>query len=153
MKKKPHVEQQFQLKDWYVEKILAERLQLPLSAIAAFRAGLKKNDWQKSGRQILLSPAAVKKLLSDYDISSSVIQENGEPARPEAIELVIERVFPNPRLILCKVPETGELVRVLVPMNVNFQPRMTIKARPPLKPEGPQLYRLEGRCPRFKGRW
>jgi hypothetical protein len=147
------------MKGWYVEKILAERLQLPLSAIAAFRAGLKKNDWQKSGRQILLSPAAVKKLLTDldcpdYDISSSAIQENGEPPpRPEPIELVIERIFLNPRLILARIPETDELVRVLVPNNVNFQPRMRIHAHPPLKPEGPQLYRLEGRCPRFKGRW
>jgi hypothetical protein len=143
---------------WYPEQAVAERLQLTRSSVEFYRRSLKKSEWEKNGKEILLSPEAVKKLLEklgspDYDISSCAIKETGEKPKPEVVVLIIERVYPNPRLLLAKVPETGELVRVMVPINVNFRPRMQIQARPPLNREGPQLYRLEGRVPRFCGKW
>lgn len=143
---------------WYPEQLVAERLQLTHGALEAYRRSLKKNDdWKKDGREILLSPDAVKRLLAelgspDYDISSCAIAENGEKQKPASVELTIEKIFPNPRLIQART-EAGELVRVRVPSSVNFQPRMKIKAHPPLNEQGPQLYRLEGRVPRFRGRW
>jgi len=145
---------------WYPEAAVTERLLLSPGVMSRFRSSLKKNDdWIKNGREILLSPGAVKKLLVElgspnYDISSCAIQKNGRiAAAQEAVNLTVTRIFPNPRLIMARLEESGEEVRVIVPFNVNFQPRMQIKARPPLKADGPQLYRLEGRIPRFKGKW
>jgi len=119
---------------------------------------MKPSESKKQGREILLSPAAVQELLSSlgsphYDISSCAIQENGARPAEQTIELVITRKYPNPRLVQARIPATDELVRVMVPSSINFQPGMTITARLPHKKEGPQLYRLEGRCPRYRGRW
>jgi len=140
---------------WYPEEAVVERLQLTRSRIDAFRRSLEKTAWKKEGREVLLSPGAVKQLLTelgfpDYDISNSAIQGNGKKPPAEVVDLVIERVFPNPRLLLAKT-EAGDLVRVAVPMNVNFLPHMKIRARPPIHEGG--LYRLEGRVPRYRGHW
>jgi hypothetical protein len=57
----------------------------------------------------------------------------------------------NRRLVLaCLNRElTGDVMRVRVRSSENFTPRMEIKARL----ESGSLYRLEGRCPRTKGRF
>ena len=143
---------------WFQEKTLAERLQLGRSALDRFRSSLTKGtDWKKEGREILFSPTAVKRLLRDlgspdYDISSSAIQANGEKPHQETIELIVERKFNNPRLLEARDPATGQLVRVRVPYNVNFQPQMVIKARKP-GAGFKDLYLMEGRCPRYPGKW
>jgi hypothetical protein len=85
---------------------------------------------------------------------SECLEKNGaDPpsSGPEFVELTVTRVYPNPHVIEACL-ETGEHVRVAVMRNTNFRPQMKIKARRPL-PDGPELYRLEGRCPRFPGRW
>ena len=143
---------------WYSEKLLIDRLGISADAILQFRQSQKKTDVKKSGRAIFISEAAVKKLLEDLgspqrDVANCALQENGETPPPQILELTVYRIFPNPRLILATRDDNGDIVRVMVPNNVNFQPRMKIKARPPHKTEGPQLYRLEGRCPRYRGRW
>jgi len=143
---------------WYVEKMLVERLQLSRQSIDRFRSSLTKGtDWKKDGREIVLSPGAVKRLLTDlgspdYDISSSAIQENGARPPQEIVELVVHRKFANPRLLEARDPATGQLVRVRVPYNVNFQPHMVIKARKP-GAGFKDLYLMEGRCPRYPGKW
>jgi hypothetical protein len=143
-------------KGWYLEKILGQRLKLERSVLERFRKSLDPQDVQKLGRDILYSPAAYKKLMAelgspDYDISSAAMQEDGEKPQEEIVELTVERKFSNPRLLVAKTA-TGDLVRVRVPYNANFQPRMIIRARVPHSDE-PQLYLMEGRCPRYPGRW
>jgi hypothetical protein len=141
---------------WYSESQLASHLSITRSTLENFRSSsLKKNDVKKIGRSIFISEPALQKLLrelgsEEFDCTEC-LEKNGPPQNG-VVDLVVSRVFPNPRLIEAQDPETGELVRVAVMRNDNFRPRMTIKARRPL-PDGPQLYRLEGRCPRFPGRW
>jgi hypothetical protein len=145
---------------WYYESSVAEHLGLTRNALEEYRARelKKKGDWKKIGRAVALSDAGLKKLLTylevgELDCSSCVVGKNGAEPDPESVELKVARVYPNPRLLLAAT-ETGELVRVSVPNNVNFRKGMTIKARPFKGPFlNPQLYRLEGRCPRFPGKW
>jgi hypothetical protein len=140
---------------WFVESKLAERLGLTRDALEEFRKRhlKKEGDWKRENGHVLLRESAVKKMLARLDAPnfdySACAQKNG--ADDDLRELAITRVFPNPHLIEARDPETNELVRVSVPNNVNFRPRMTLKARPVAR--GAHLYRLEGRTPRFPGRW
>lgn len=143
---------------WFVESLLADRLGVTRNALESFRSQVLKKDvdWKKENRQVLLSDDAVKKIcrqLGSPDLDySGCAQKNGDgPPSPEILELTVTRVFPNPRVIEASL-EDGERVHVSVMHNINFRPAMKIKARLPL-PGGPRLYRLEGRCPRFPGRW
>jgi hypothetical protein len=144
---------------WFGEQRLADCLGVTRSALIEFRtSSLKKKDWKKEGRQVALSESAVKSVLAslgcpNVDVSSCAIGDNGQAPEPQLVDLTVHRIFPNPRLILAIVDDSGEIVRVMVPSNVNFQPRMKIKAWPPHNKVGPQLYRLHGRCPRYRGRW
>jgi hypothetical protein len=143
---------------WYSESLLASHLAITRSTLENFRkSSLKKNDAKKIGRALFISEAALKKLLrqlgSEELDCSDCLEKNGAEAQPEISELKVERVYPNPRLLLATT-DTGELVRVSVSNNINFRKGMTIKARPFKGPFlSPQFYRLEGRCPRFPGKW
>ena len=144
------------MSDWFLESSLADRLGLTRNALEEFRkAHLKKGaDWKMDNRRVLLRESAVKKMLARLDAAdldySAAAQKNGATDN-EVRELAITRVFPNPHLIEARDVASGALVRVTVPSNKNFRPRMTVKARP-WKPEQ-LLYRLEGRTPRFPGKW
>lgn len=142
---------------WYSESLLASRLAVTRSALENFRrSSLKKNDAKKIGRSLFISEAALKKLLrqlgSEELDCSECLEKNGAPQN-DVLELVVARVFPNPRLIQATNPTTGELVLVQVAKNVNFRPRMIVKVHPPAPRPAPQIYKLEGRCPRFPGKW
>jgi hypothetical protein len=145
---------------WYSESQLATHLGITRSTLENFRSSsLKKNDAKKIGRSLFISEPALQKLLRSLgseglDCSDCLEKNGAEPPSPEPefVELTVTRVYPNPHVIEACLDETGELVRVSVMSNTNFRPRMKIKARQPV-PDGPQLYRLEGRCPRFPGRW
>jgi hypothetical protein len=141
---------------WYSESQLASRLAVTRSSLENFRRGaLGNGDVKKIGRSLFISEAALKKLLASLGSAeldcSECLEKNG--ASPDGVvELVVTRVFPNPRLIQATT-DTGELVLVSVATNNNFRPHMTVKAHAPGPLPAPQLYRLEGRCPRFPGRW
>lgn len=140
---------------WFLESLLAERLGLTRNALEDFRKEhLKKGaDWKTENRRVLLRESAVKKMLARLDAQdldySAAAQKNGA-VTDEVRELAVTKVFPNPRLIEARDSDTGQIVRVCVPNNKNFRPRMMVKARPW---RGEILYRLEGRTPRFPGKW
>jgi len=146
---------------WYSEALLAERLQISQGEMSRLRSSLKKMEVKRKAAGYFIHERVAKRLLEDLgspdlDISGCALQDNGtEPPAPiEIVELIITRVYPNPRLILARFPDdVAEKfpVRVKVPNNINFQPHMKIRVRPPLKEDG--LYILEGRCPRYRGRW
>jgi len=149
---------------WYIEAKVADRVGHTRQHLKGIRdESLKKNsDWKVLGRDVVLSAKGLVKLLErlellGIDCSSALVEKNGEvaPAEPEFLEVTVTRVFPNPRLLLAVLPETNEgPILVSVPNNVNFRPAMKVKVRQPTEPPpAPQLYRLEGRCPRFPGRW
>lgn len=144
---------------WYYEASIADRLGLTRNALEDYRARSlkKKGDWKKIGRAVALSEPALKKLLTDLnanglDCTDCQVRKNGADETEAGVEeLKVIRVYPNPRLLLAAT-DTGEQVRVQVPNNNNFRAGMTIKARA-LRLPAMQLYRLEGRCPRFPGKW
>jgi hypothetical protein len=141
---------------WYSESLLASRLTVTRSSLENFRKdALGNDDIKKIGRSLFISEAALKKLLRQLDSEgldcSECLEKNGA-AQNGVVELVVTRVFPNPRLIQATT-DTGEVVLVSVATNNNFRPHMTVKAHMPGPLPAPQLYRLEGRCPRFPGRW
>lgn len=149
---------------WYSEILLAGHLEISLGAMHQLRTSLKKAEVKKHNGGFFIHEKAAQRLLDDLgsphlDISACALQaDNGQQPPAEIVELIVTRVFPNPRLILAKFPDdtsndVRNQVRVKVPNNINFQPRMKIRARRPLNPNGAQLYVLEGRCPRYRGRW
>lgn len=146
---------------WYSEAALAAKLSVTKNGLQNFRdRELQPTEWKKIGRDIYLSPPALNKVLeltgnADLDCSDCLLQKNGE-APPDAVEeLMVNRIYPNPHLVECVRPAKGARpatrVLVRVPLNKNFRPRMVLRARADVN--NPNLYRLEGRCPRFPGRW
>jgi hypothetical protein len=140
---------------WYSEALLASHLTVTRTSLENFRKGaLGQDDVKKIGRSLFISETALKKLLRELGSEkldcTECLEKNG--AAHGVVELIVTRVFPNPRLIQA-ITDTGELVLVSVATNTNFRPRMTVKAHAPGPLPAPQLYRLEGRCPRFPGRW
>src|SRR5215475_9599195 len=120
---------------WFVESLLADRLGVSRNALENFRSDvLKKSvDWKKENRQVLLSDSAVKKILrrlDSPDLDYSACAKNGAGPAPaperEVLELIVTRVFPNPRVIEASLG-SGEKVRVSVMSNINFRPKMKIK--------------------------
>jgi hypothetical protein len=71
----------------------------------------------------------------------------------EVRELVVERIVPNPRMVLGSYWDGDEkrVVKVWVGINKNFRPRMTLKAQRGATEAAP--WRLIGRRPRLPGRW
>jgi hypothetical protein len=141
---------------WYAEALLAPHLGVTRNALEDFCKGsLKKNESKKIGRQNCISEPGLKKILAelgsaDLDCSACALNADNGTA---AIELTVTKIFPNVHLVQAANDE-GERVLVRVLKNQNFRPRMKLKARPPAGPPPmPQLYTLEGRCPRYPGRW
>jgi hypothetical protein len=137
---------------WEPEAVVAKKLGLSRDVLAAYRkTRLEKNDeWRMNRNQVEISTSAIDKISTALAAGPAVPAQ--PPPPPEPVELEVVRIYPNPRLLLARhLDAGGGLALVWVPKNKNFRPRMKIKARPP--DNGCTTYRLEGRCPRFPGRW
>jgi hypothetical protein len=79
--------------------------------------------------------------------------ERGSCGNEETRELVVERIVPNPRLVLASYEVDGRkhLVKVWVGVNRNFRPRMRLSAQRGSGENAP--WKLVGRRPRLPGRW
>jgi hypothetical protein len=154
--------------DWVLEQEIAKKFGVARGILVVFRKEhLQKNvDWRLEKNQITLSRAAVQKISAAFGTElppdetkqdtpmpmPAPAKPDQVPERPELIELQVVRVWPNPRLLRARTAN-GQLVTVAVPKNKNFRVLMRLKAWPPDPPPAPQVYRLEGRCPRYPGRW
>lgn len=154
----------------YLEKRLAEKLNLSLRDFRYVRreALKKRRDWTIEGRAVVLTEKALARVIefirstsgeplasdfSDCRLPSPAEKKNGAhdaapPPDEELQELTVKRIYPNYRLLMATTQD-GTDVRVSVMQNKNFRPRMTLKARP----IGENHFRMEGRCPRFPGRY
>ena len=143
----------------YYEAKLAKALGISRPEFKKLRKSLLEfeTDWQMLGNQVVITEAGLLKLrvhLAAVGITGMAIatfpetQVDHKPVDNGDVELVVKQVYPNPRLLLCHFPG-GIQVRVRVPRNDNFRPKMTIKARK--LTDG--FYELVGRCPRYPGRW
>ena len=88
------------------------------------------------------------------EIQRAVIETVDRVAARVAVELRVVRQARNPRIVLATTPQTpGVELRVVVRENRNFLPGMTLRAKPADDTADTTLYYLDGRCPRWRGRW
>lgn len=134
---------------WLLEQDVAKKIGVSRAIVTEYRkAHLQRDqDWRVTHKQVELSQDAIDKISTALGASTALAHNT---APPQAVELTVARIWPNPRLIEANTAD-GQAIRVWVPKNKNFRPGMKIKARPP--DNGSFQYTLEGRCPRYPGRW
>ena len=147
----------------YYEAKLAKALGISRPEFKKLRKSYLKfeDDWQMLGNQVVITEAGLVKLSVHFAAVGIIGSQTGIPEtqvdyKPPTgeVNLVVKQVYPNPRLLLCTsigaiAGQMPEQVRVRVPRNDNFRPKMTIKAHK--LSDG--FYELVGRCPRYPGRW
>lgn len=145
---------------FYYEAKLSEKLGLERNIIGYARStGILKKEsghWAMHGRDVVLSEDGVLTLMQHLELQdlpelSDCLVVSGPEKKEGLEELAVVRLYPNRNLLQAK-NAAGELVNVRVAENKNFRPGMKLKAQPP-KPDGLAMYRLEGRCPRYPGRY
>jgi hypothetical protein len=153
----------------YFEHKVADRLGIArrdLKSVCAEILTGKKNAAGKHGREVVLTESGLERVLkhlrmalptSDFDEDRVIEPGEKKEGEPPALvnghsngltELTVYRTYPNPRLLEA-LTDTEERVQVLVKNNINFRPKMKLQARL----VRPGRYELEGRCPRFPGRY
>ena len=158
----------------YLEQKISAKLGLSRDAFRHVRREVLKKgrDWSEIERHTVLTAAAVQRVLEYMQKGSSAAQapldfsdclygaspeKNGAPEgeephlaaeAPALVELTVFRIYPNRGLLIATDPE-GARVDVRVLNNRNFRPRMTLRGRL----EKPGVYVMEGRCPRYPGRY
>lgn len=95
-----------------------------------------------------MAPTGISESGVSFDQVKESFTEAIEYTQFKPVPLTVSARCQNPRLLLAKA-NTGDLVRVRVRDNQNFQIGMSLQA----KQIQADLYELVGRCPRFKGRW
>lgn len=151
----------------YLEQKICDTLGLDRDDMRAIRkeALTRNEDYGQRGREVVLCAVGLVKLLgflrekgaaipSDADFSdcmhpSAKKEDPATPPTEEPIEMVVIRKYPNDRLLLCRDPQ-GASVNVRVKNNENFRPEMSLRAR---WDATKTAYVMEGRCPRYPGRY
>jgi hypothetical protein len=146
---------------WELEAAVAKKIGVGRNVLIEYRqAHLEKNlHWRTNRKQVELSQDAIDRISTALGATAAPAKPDTHSAPPpavpeEPVELEVVRIYPNPRLLAAKTAD-GRLVNVAVPRNKNFRPRMQIKARPPVNGAigSTSLFSLDGRCPRYPGRW
>jgi hypothetical protein len=143
---------------------LSRTLGVNRSLLKNIRADFKRGeDWTVEGKNVLWSEKGAGRAASLIGLPI-VIKDDGSPSGveitnaptiemvngnlPSCEEMEVTRYeFINPRIIEAKLPD-GELVFVTVTSNKNFRKGMKIRAE--LRGN---VWTLDGRCPRYPGRW
>lgn len=119
---------------------------------------LSAADWRKGARGMvvwedsaLLNAQGVWPELDAIleKITGGLEEPERLPAGLEVLEATVIRKFRNPRLIEARTAKSAVLVRVHE--NKNFVPGMEVRVRRPKVATSP--WTLEGRCPRWPGRF
>jgi hypothetical protein len=141
------------------EAILAAELGLSRLAIARVRrrSFIEGVHWVKKEKSVRWTVAGIEGLKKNLGAFSPPGQENGQQEAAESLgEVVLLTISQVPKInrrILCARLKKGAQneVRVRVKENQNFLPGMEIRAR--RDPLYQDVYNLEGRTPRYRGRW
>jgi len=105
--------------------------------------------WLRRAKRVCLTDEGVRLIRMATGVASDLAVEKKEGAA--GIALRVLRVPARNRHILEAVRGDGGVVRVRVKDNKNFMPDMEIRAVP--NGEYSDVMDLEGRCPRYRGRW
>lgn len=145
--------------DEITEAWLSEETGLSRAVLKEFREkNLSAADWRTGARgMVVWEQTALQKARGRWRDMNGLIEkicgaENGpEMTQEGAVVLTasVIRKFANPQLIEARTQAAAILVRVHD--NKNFVSGMSIKARRPKTPGSPWI--LEGRCPRWPGRF
>lgn len=137
------------------EKEFADRIGVVRQVLSKLRSEhlTENSDFVKKGGRVLLTEHGAQKAAQLLSVSTPSSEEAPAPER-----FWVFKVPVNPRVVVVsrtdperwKKEGAGEQVLVRVHSNVNFVPRMELKARPS---ERAQVYVLVGRSPRWKGRY
>jgi hypothetical protein len=152
----------------YLEKKLAQKIGVPREQLAELRKQVvqKKHTWTE-GRETVITEQGLARVLEVLRATSNSplsatdftdcllhppINKNGATASNGVAlaELTVVRIYPNRRLLRARL-EDGPEVDVRVPDNKNFVPKMKLRARP--ASDRPNTWKMEGRCPRSRGRY
>lgn len=140
----------------YCEKKLAKKIGVTDDDLRFAREALQPEvDWQVHKKMIVFTAVGLPHLLEFIRATlAETVPATFEDCRIDAgtngaaIEMEVVRIYPNRRLLQARTT-TAELVNVRVRTNVNFVPKMKLKARL----ESGTTWEMEGRCPRTKGRY
>jgi hypothetical protein len=132
--------------EFVAENELATALGVPLDRLRAVRMeAVEPSETKKEGRRVLLSRMAVERVSELLRCPEVVLEKKEEGG---AVAARVSKVPMNPRIVFARL-ESGEEIRVRVRDSKKFVVGMMLKAR---AGDG-GVYLLEGRGPRFKGRW
>lgn len=137
------------------EADLAQELGISREDIRALRTEYftEGRDWHREKNKVVLyAPEAAEALRKK--IGAEQADEALRAALAIVHTLVVFQVpLRNPHIVTAQKKEGGggAVLRVRVRNNVNFLPGMEIKAK--RDAQYPDVFVLEGRCPRFRGRW
>jgi len=141
---------------WILEADAAVKLGVSRDVLRELRDGLTEGaDWRKAGKNIEISAAAFLTVKKGLGVEAAPVGSDEPPAataaQGEPVELTVHHVPKlNHRIVVAKKNGSETLVRVRVKNNANWMPGMPMKARPDAGYN--DVFVLEGRCPRFRGR-
>ena len=114
--------------------------------------------WVREKRHVLFTEKGLEALKKMVGAGMADGEKNGQEEAlalvGAAVLMVVTSVPKVNRRILCarkKEGEEGGEMRVRVRDNINFMPGMELRARPDANYA--DIYVLEGRTPRYRGRW
>lgn len=148
----------------YLEQKVADTLGLSRPEIQHIRKTVlkKKKDWTILGRSVVLTKDALDRIMVylrhstnarigevDFaDCQRAIVAPQKKESPNGFHQLTVLRIPPNPRVLSC-TNDAGAIVVAQVQNNRNFRPKMTLAARL----VRPGVYQMEGRCPRYPGRY
>lgn len=145
--------------DEITEAWLSDETGLSRAVLKGFREkNLSAADWRTGPRNMVVwEKSALRKARGRWRDMNELIEKICGPEEgaqtPQELPMVVKasvvRKFANPQLIEARTATTAILVRVHD--NKNFVSGMSIKARRPKAATSPWV--LEGRCPRWPGRF
>ncbi len=132
------------------ESELAKELGVNRDVLVAYRNGdMPRKGWKRSRGAVWVTKMGEEWIHEQLgsDIGVELAEFEAEPGAPR--EMTVKKRPLNPRMVLCDLD--GEEVKVRVRSNENFLVGMKLKARPPA-PDS-RMWVLEGRGPRWRGKW
>ena len=137
------------------ETDLASELGVPREDIREIRQSgeLGPSGWKKERNAIFITSSGeetLRLIIANRMGISEVGLGQTEGMPMAATEMSVLTIPRNPRLLICTHPDHGE-VRVKCINNENFMRGMALRARPPA-PDS-RVWTLDGRSPRWLGRW
>lgn len=144
------------------EAVVSQKLGISRTDLKNLRKGILREHTHffKKMRSIWITPAgqiAIEKHLkkisktSEEEVKTTEQEQTQELLKENTSELLaeVERLSVNKMMLICKINGKSGC-RVKVKDNSKFIPKMTFRVKPMREPN---LWTIDGNCPRWRGRW